>query len=379
MKIIKKTETLQATAKTGKIKFWLEQVVTDGKDFYTQSEYWQTDKDGKESKHTLSVPYIVKPTNVGRANERNAKEQALFQIESDFKKQIDKGYDLIGKKNTKRKVLPMLANKYLEKKHKVQFPVYAQFKYNGVRNLYETNEGAWSRKAKLFIPECVKHLKFDTNGIIVDGELMIPHSQNTFEESMAAVKKFRVKDEIDKKTNELKPASNKLWYFIYDCVLEGKTFKERYEHLKKLSKNFPKQVKLAETVILNNEDEVEKFLKSAIKAGYEGAIIRDMNGMYEVGHRSNTLLKYKLFMDEEFKIIDVIEGEGNRKGSAIFVLITKEGKTFHVNPNGNEKVRKQYFKDRKKLIGKLATVSFQAWTDDKIPYIAKNVVIRDYE
>lgn len=378
MKVIKKTDTLQATARTGKIKFWLEQVVTDGKEFYTQSEYWQMDKNGKESKHTLSVPYIVKPKNVGKSNQRNSKEQALFQIESDFKKQLDKGYNLVGTKDSKRKILPMLANKYLDVKKKVKFPVYAQYKYNGVRCLSQTGNGFWSRKGKSF-GKSVEHLVFDTEGIITDGELMIPHSQNTFEESMAAVKKFRMKDEIDKKTGELKPASNKLWYFVYDCVIEGKTFKERYEYLKTLSKKFPNQVKLAETVVLNSENEVETFLKSALEKGYEGAIIRDMNGMYEIGHRSNSLLKYKLFMDEEFKIVDVIEGEGSRKGSAIFVLITSDGKTFHVNPNGNEKVRKQYFKDRKKLIGKLATVRFQAWTDDKIPYIVKGISIRDYE
>ena len=379
MKIVKKTEILQAKARTGKTKFWLEQVVTDGKDYYIQSEYWQADDTGKESKHTLSVPYIVTPTNVGRANERNPKEQALFQIDSDFKKQIDKGYDLVGKKDSARKVLPMLANKFMEKKHKVTYPVYGQYKYNGVRCLSETSQGFWSRKAKPFIAECVEHLKFDTNGVIMDGELMIPHSQSTFQESMTAVKKYRANDEVDKKTGELKPASNKLWYFIYDCILEGKTFKQRYEYLKTVVNKFPKQVKLAPTVILKSDAEVETFLKSALEQGYEGAIIRDMNGIYEIGHRSNSLLKYKLFMDEEFEVVDVIEGEGNRKGSAVFVLKTNEGKLFNVNPNGNEQVRKQYFKDRKKLIGKLATVTFQAWTDDKIPYIAKELVIRDYE
>ncbi len=378
MKIVQQSELLQAKARTGKTKFWREQVVYDGLDYYIQSEYWQQDKSGVDGKHTFSVPYIVTPTNVGRANERNGKEQALFQMESDFKKQIDKGYDLIGHTNTTRLLRPMLANKFLKKEHTVKYPVMGQYKYNGVRCLNETEVGFWSRTPKLFIQECIEQLKFNTNGIITDGELMIPHSTNTFQESLRAVKKYRLNDEIDK-DGQFCPASHKLWYYIYDCVIEGKTFIERYEVLKKLSSVFPEQVKLAETVQLNNRKEVEKFYKDALKNGYEGIIIRDGGGLYEIGQRSNNILKYKPTMDEEFEIIDVIEGEGRNRGCAIFVCKTKDGKVFNANPNGTEQVRQGYFRDRKKLIGQLVTITFHAWTDDMIPYFITEMTVRDYE
>ena len=382
IKVIKQTALLESESRIGKKKFWRKEAVQIGKDFFVRSEYWQVSKDGKEeSKHTFATPHIVKPTNVGRANERNAKEQALFQLESDFKKQMDSGYHLVGKKIITEVILPMKANKFFDikknKEKKISYPVYGQYKFNGVRDLNKSSVGSWSRKGKFWDERCVEHLKFDTKGLTVDGELMLPHANNTFQESMAAVKKFRTKDEIIK--GVLKPASKKLHYYIYDVVIEGMGFKERYAELKKLSKSFPKQVHLAKTVLLKNRKEVEDFLDKAIDLGYEGIILRTMDGEYEINNRSNSLLKYKRFIDEEFEIVDIVSGEGRDKGCAIFICKTKKGLTFKVNPEGSDAKRREYYRDRKKLIGKLATVRFQAWTDEGKPYIATMVEVRDYE
>jgi ATP-dependent DNA ligase len=47
-------------------------------------------------------------------------------------------------------------------------------------------------------------------------------------------------------------------------------------------------------------------------------MIREASSVYEVGQRSNYLLKFKDFQTEEYPIVDVKEGTGREKGTAIW-------------------------------------------------------------
>ena len=59
--------------------------------------------------------------------------------------------------------------------------------------------------------------------------------------------------------------------------------------------------------------------------GYEGQILR-INNEYQ-NKRSKYLLKHKTFVDEEFVILGINEGEGNKSGMIGYALFeTKEGK-----------------------------------------------------
>ena len=62
------------------------------------------------------------------------------------------------------------------------------------------------------------------------------------------------------------------------------------------------------------KSEVEQQLDASLEQGYEGVMIRTAASVYEFGKRSTSLLKYKRFVDKEFRIVDVIEGEGRLKG-----------------------------------------------------------------
>ena len=75
------------------------------------------------------------------------KEQVTLEFDSMVKKQIDKGYTEIGKKS-KVLPLPMLAQKYKERNHKLKWPVMTQPKYDGNRMLFDGNRG-WLRGWKV--------------------------------------------------------------------------------------------------------------------------------------------------------------------------------------------------------------------------------------
>jgi ATP-dependent DNA ligase len=103
-----------------------------------------------------------------------------------------------------------------------------------------------------------------------------------------------------------------------------------------------------------------------IADGYEGQMVR-ANAAYEF-KRTRSLLKRKDFLEEEFVILGVTEGEGNKTGwAASMQFKTKEGKDFNSNVKGSREHLKDLWEKRAELVGKTATVKFFKPTPDGIP------------
>jgi ATP-dependent DNA ligase len=95
-------------------------------------------------------------------------------------------------------------------------------------------------------------------------------------------------------------------------------------------------------------------------------MIRNLDGVYELGRRTKSLLKYKEFEDAEFLVVDVIEGEGTEKGAALFVCRTNTGQTFNVRPRGSLDKRKKQLQLKKMFIGQKLTVRYQPLSKDEV-------------
>jgi ATP-dependent DNA ligase len=363
MKTVKTSEWLVSENKAGGAKYWCLHMLQLGQDFYTQTEWYQISKTGRETKRQVSEPYFAAPTNVGRANERDSKSQAEFEFDAILKKQKDKGYRSKGEKKQVRP-MPMLAHKFKDHKGKVDFPVYVQPKLNGMRMLFD-GEFGFSRGNKEIIPEVIQHLKFDTRGYILDGELMLPNNV-LLQESMKAIKKYRP---------ELSP---ELIYHVYDIVDDEVSYAERYTIIQDICANAPKNVKIVKTVKATDESQIAHLHQLFVKDGYEGTMIRNLKMTYEIGKRSYSLLKLKDFVDAEYKIVDVVDGAGSDVGLAIFVLETDNGDYFNCRPEGTQENRADLFKNRKKLIDKWLTVRYQELSKDGIPIFPVGVAIRDW-
>jgi DNA ligase-1 len=110
-----------------------------------------------------------------------------------------------------------------------------------------------------------------------------------------------------------------------------------------------------------------------VEQGYEGQILR-VNDVYE-NKRSKFLLKHKSFIDEEYTIVDVCEGEGNKSGMVGYMVFeTADGQPFKSNVKCTFEEGAQILKDRKKLIGKSATVKYFNLTPagiPRFPYVIK--------
>ena len=364
MKTVKSSEWLISENKNGGAKFWRLHITQDGKQYYTHAEWYQISKTGRETKMQTSEPYYAAPTNEGRANERDSKAQAEFEYDAIIKKQKDKGYRAKGEKKQVRP-MPMLAHKFSDHKGKVEFPVYVQPKLNGMRMLFD-GENGWSRGNKEVIPEVIQHLKFDTGGHILDGELMLPDNV-LLQESMKAIKKYRP---------ELSP---KLLYHVYDVVDATIPYVARHDIITEICKNAPENVVLVKTVKADDESQVAHLHQLFVKDGYEGTMIRDaLRTEYEIGKRSYSLLKLKDFVDAEYRIVNVIDGDGSDVGLAIFELETDSGERFNCRPEGSQENRADLFKNRRELVGKYLTVRYQELSKDGIPIFPVGVSIREW-
>lgn len=380
MIILHSTPLLYATTSTGKTKYWQGHTCTDGKDYFTFTTYCQNlgkvapkiecadDLKALEfksiSKITQSAYVTIVGKNIGRSNETSPNLQSILEITSTFKTQKDKGYREIGEESVSDNVLPMLAYPLGDKIHTIDFPLTVQPKFDGVRCL-SNGSRMWSRRGKDFDNKIVSHLLGVKCGdYIVDGELILPEGY-PLQDTVSACKKHR----------EL---SSKLLYRIYDVICEDSCYTDRYEICRKIVEdtNNP-QVVLAPAHTVETQDEIYPLHETFVKEGWEGTMIRLHNQGYKVGQRTNQLLKLKDFLEEEFKVVNVIDGKGKFVGACIFICETPEGKTFETSPVGTMEYRRELFAKKDELIGTYWTVRFQAYTKDRIPQFGRAINQRD--
>ena len=311
-----------------------------------------------------------KGKNIGKANETTAWEQCLSEATSIFNRLKDKGYtedlDIV-----EPELKPMLAVKY--NKNYIKFPCMVQPKLDGVRCIvFEGKDHDIHLKSRrnkeLILPHIKEYLSKHRDLLPLDGELY-NHKELTFQEIISAVKKLSDK-------------TNKIVLTVYDKPIPSENNYNRWSKLIKKSKLVVKKkdpIKFLETKICNSLEEIYAYHDKCVSEGYEGIIIRNFDGLYEFGYRSNNLIKYKKFSDEEFEVLDIVEATGRDKGTGIFILKTKEGKVFKARPQGNKVLRASYLLNRSKLIGKYCTVKYQELSTYGIPRFPSVIAIRDYE
>ena len=263
---------------------------------------------------------------------------------------------------------------------KIKFPCICQPKYDGVRCLMLIGEDnkihIISRQGKEYnIPHLLKWGDKHRDMLPLDGELY-NHKELTFQDIVSAVKR-------------LSDLTNKITYVVYDTPISGVPNDDRLNIIRKDLTIIPSTdpVKLSPNSMCYNMDDIKKYHDELVEDGYEGAIIRNLDGYYEFGFNSNNLIKYKEFQDSEFTVADVIEGTGRDKGTGIFVLdlpghegepITPDN-TFKAKPKGDFNLRKTYFENKQEYIGKLATIKYQGVSKLGIPRFPNMIAIRDYE
>ena len=395
--MIEKLQTLYKIDSQGRLREWTMNV--DGNKFYAI-------KGLVEGKKTQDKPTTATPKNVGRSNETTATAQARFEAQAKWQKKIDSGY-AVSEEDAKVKKFfePMLALSYDDRKNEIVYPVYAQPKLDGIRCIVrQENDEIVGRTRNGKIIECIPHILDSLKGFfmaypkaILDGELYNHEYKEDFNKITSLVRKqkpVRSAKETDKAfakkeakwQESLIESADKIQYWVYDMpklndVINEKTlFDFRMTELKDKLITRKDCIVIVETNEVYSEGNLDNLYGQYLEQGYEGQMIRNDVG-YDANKRSKNLLKRKDFMDAEYKVIDIDEGNGNRSGTAkhLVCYCEKTKQQFNSNIKGSFDYLKEIYDNRKEYIGKFATIKFFQLTPDGIPRFPYAIAFRDYE
>jgi len=354
-----KLETIYKKTKTGATQEWTIEVV---------GNKYRTHSGQVGGQITTNEWTIVYGKNEGKLNETTDKEQAIKEAVAKRTKKLESGYfENVKDINKQQYFEPMLAAKWEDCKDKVTYPIYSQAKLDGIRCVV-TKDGMFSRNGKpiLSAPHIIDSLRnlFLVNpDLILDGELYCDKFANDFNKIVSLVKKTKPTDA------DLKESKKYIEYHIYDLPSSDKNFVHRAYDLGILFETYlemGKYCRIVQTYKVDDEKAVEELYGGYVEAGYEGQMLR-IDGKYE-NKRSKNLLKHKSFVDDEYTILDIVEGEGNRTGTAGYMVFeTIDGKSFKSNVKGTWDETAEMLKSKKKLIGKQATIKYFNLTPDGIP------------
>jgi len=342
------------------------------------NSYWTVtgQLDGKQITHK---PTVVEGKNLGKSNERTGEAQALSEAQAKWDGRKESGYfENIEDIDNEYYVEPMLAKNWSDRKDKVIFPVYCQRKYDGARCITSLN-GTFSRNGKQWkttghIIEALMPVFEKYPDLVLDGELYCHDLHDNFEKIMSLIKKTKPTRE------DLQESAKTIQYHVYDIVDTALVFSVRNKMLKDILSTYEKGgiIVIVPTFKCNNIKELDELYEKFMAEGYEGQMIR-LDEPYE-NKRSANLLKRKEFLDSEYKILDIIEGVGNRVGMVgSFVLEndSKKYENFSSNVKGSYEYLTEIWQNRKKYIGKYATVKYfgiGAHGAPRFPFVIK---IRD--
>lgn len=344
----------------------------------------------KDGKMIHSEKEVKEGKNIGKKNETTVEEQTILVCDKTWKDKnekelyVEKENDIGSSKD--KTYAPMLADKWdpnskTKRKVDISFPCFVQPKLDGIRCLTYMKDNKLvnqSRKLKYFkhlthINQELEEVFKQYSTLVLDGELY--NHEIVFNQIAGIVKKEKLQAEDQEKLKLIQ-------FHIYDCFMDGEeqSFEVRNQFLQCLSKQKEwKYIRFVPTYLCDKKKDItEKYHKEFTEQKYEGVMLRNKDSIYEFD-RTKNLQKYKTFEDDEFKIINYKEGEGNDAGTVIWKCITKEGKEFDVRPVGTVEERSQLLKDAPKLIGKMLTVTYQEISELGVPRFPVGKTIRDYE
>lgn len=290
-------------------------------------------------------------------------------------------------------VLPMLANSVVftatQEIKNMALPCFVQAKIDGFRcvaHLLPT--GTVELMSRTNIPYlgfatirtalqalCTQLLQqeagtFGSAGLYIDGELYIEGME--FNTLSGLIKRGQHHEDHDVADMVL---------VVFDCVdthAITTPFAQRTAYLERLLAQAAPCLSKLDTQTVATAPAMREALARYIAQGYEGIMLRTLDGPYVLGKRSNHLLKYKLFEEKEFEIVSYKEGQGADSGTVVWECQTpgKQPLRFSVRPTGTHQARAAFFQDAHVYVGQFLTVKFQELSENGVPRFPVGKTIR---
>lgn len=334
---------------------------------------------------------------------RNLQQQALLEARRRYMNKYKEGYLPTGEELPPglNGAKPMLAKTFRHPSKDTgklesnetrikNFPISVMRKIDGIRALtrLQGNEVAMRSRLNNLFPH-LHHIKAEMEVFMkylpphceLDGELY--SLDMNFQQLTSAVKTVKEKH----------PRHNEIQYWIFDIIdPQNLIWEHRYSmlvngYIKYLEDGNPSGTfRILQAYTANNIEAIDQYHTTFVSEGYEGIIIRRYGSVekdkklaqYRSG-RTNSLVKYKFFQDEEAIIVGYEQCTGTEAGAIKFVVKDVRGNEFPVRPRGSVKTRKEWYKRGDEFIGKELTIRFQELSDKGVPRFPVGIAIRDYE
>jgi len=264
---------------------------------------------------------------------------------------------------------PMLAASKTPDLKSLKYPLLASPKLDGIRCIVADGV-PFSRNMKripnLYIQQMI--MKLEQHGL--DGELMIGSTSKLGDVGFEAVASGIMSIQ----------GTPNFYLNVFDNFdLDMYGFWDRYRKTCALVEALDSPfVRMVTHKLIQNAEELQKFWDECLVKGYEGAMVRSLNGPYKRGRstvKQGYLIKLKCWLDDEATIIgfeELMRNEdaGNSKkeenlvpaGTLGALVVQWRGLTFKVGSGFNDEMRHKIWQSKEKYQGALVTFKYQELT-----------------
>jgi DNA ligase 1 len=195
---------------------------------------------------------------------------------------------------------------------------------------------------------------------LLDGELWL--GRGRFEELSGVVRTEQPDDD----------AWRQMKYMIFELPGAPGTFAERYQNIREIIRhaNWP-QLQTVEHFTIRGRAELQRKLKQVVRDGGEGLMLHRADARYVTG-RNEVLLKLKLLLDSEAKVVGHIAGKGKFEGMlGALEVESPDGKRFRIGTGFTDALRKN-----PPSIGAIVTYQYRGLTKNALPRFASFLRLR---
>jgi DNA ligase-1 len=253
----------------------------------------------------------------------------------------------------------------------LRYPLYASPKLDGVRAIIK--DGVVLSRSLKPIPNHFVQRRFGRKALEgCDGELIVgePTAPDVFRTTTSAV--MSEDGEPDAK------------FYVFDMVRPDRLFEWRYGVYRKACARWKHCVAVNQWS-LTNHDDLLTHERRFLREGYEGIMLRSLNGEYKYGRstlKEAYLVKLKRFLDSEARVLEVLEQETNNNEAttselgltkrsshkvnktgagtcgALRVKDTKTGVEFNIGTGMDDEMKAWLWRNRHAVIGRLAKYKY---------------------
>lgn len=246
----------------------------------------------------------------------------------------------------------------LTKPELIRYPVWASPKIDGVRCIFFGGV-AYSRTLKPFPNPYVQEFAraFKTELDKIDGELVVgsPTDPNCMQASMKVMSKS---EKVD------------FTFYAFDIVSETREFDRRQTELEARMRVFYSRyadapIRMVMQSSMLDAGALAIYEAQQLEHGYEGVMVRRGEALYKHGRsteREGGLVKLKRFEDAEAAVMgfeEEVDKHGKPKGTlGALVAVNTHGTAFNIGTGFTAAQRRDFWKNRQSLYGKLVTYKF---------------------